>query len=66
MYMKFAGHERLLKMDNNHLQCVFHKDSFTGEIFEVFAKDQFTKEHFEKETYMCVVNAQNSQFSRSH
>ena len=24
------------------------------------------KEHFEKETYMCVVNEENSQFSGSH
>ena len=32
----------------------------------MFAKDQFLKEHFEKETYMCVVNEQDSQFPGSH
>ena len=54
-------------MDSNHLQCIFYKDSYTREIFEgVFAKDQFMKEHFEKETYMCVVNEQDSQFPGSH
>ena len=54
-------------MDSNHLRYIFYKDSYTREIFEgVFAKDQFMKEHFEKETYMCVVNEQNSQFPGSH
>ena len=50
-------------MTSNHLRCIFYKDSYKGEIFEkVFSKDQFMKEHFEKETYMCVVNEQDSQF----
>ena len=54
-------------MDSNHPRCIFYKDSYTREIFEgVFAKDQFMKEHFEKETYMCVVNEQDSQFPGSH
>ena len=54
-------------MYSNHLRCIFYKDSYTGEIFEgVFAKDQFMKEHFDKETYMCVVNEQDSQFPGSH
>ena len=54
-------------MGSNHLHCIFQKDPYTGEILEeVFAKDQFMKEHFEKETYMCVVNEQDSQFPRSH
>ena len=54
-------------MDSNHLHYIFQKDPYTGEILEeVFAKDQFMKEHFEKETYMCVVNEQDSQFPGSH
>ena len=54
-------------MDRNHLRCIFYKGPYTGEIFEgVFAKDQFIKEHFEKETYMCVVNEQDSQFPGNH
>ena len=44
-------------MDSNHLQCIFEG---------VFAKDQFMKERFEKETYMCVGNEQDSQFPGSH
>ena len=32
----------------------------------MFAKYQFMKEHFEKETYMCMVNEQDSQFPESH
>ena len=54
-------------MDSNHLRFIFYKDSYTREIFQgVFAKDQFMKEHFEKETYMCTVNEQDSQFPGSH
>ena len=61
-------HERLLKIDSNHLRCLFYKDAYIREIFEgVFAKDQFIKERLlEKETYMCVVNEQGSQFPRSN
>ena len=45
---------------------MFYKDSYTREIIKgVFAKDQFMKGHFEKETYMCVVNEQDSQFPGS-
>ena len=37
-------------MDSNQLRCIFHKDPYTGEMFEgVFAKDQFMKKHFRKE-----------------
>ena len=60
MYMEFdnnifvekkTDHERLLKIDSNHLRCTFDKDLYTREIFQgVFAKDQFMKEYFEKET----------------
>ena len=32
----------------------------------MFAKDQFIKEPFEKETYMHVLNEQDSQFPESH
>ena len=54
-------------MDSNNLRCIFHKDPYAGEIFEgVFAKDQFMNEHFKKETGMCVVNEQDSQFPGSH
>ena len=54
-------------MDSNYLHCIFHKDPYTREIFEgLFAKDQFMKEHFEKKTYMCVVNEQDSQLPGSH
>ena len=54
-------------MDSNHLRCTFYKDSYTREIFEgVFPKDQFMKEHFKKETYMCAVNEQDSQFPGCH
>ena len=54
-------------MDSNHLQCIFYKDSYTRETFEgVFTKDQFMKENFEKETYICVVYKQDSQFPESH
>ena len=54
-------------MDSNHLQCIFCKDSYTGDIIErMFAKDQFMKEHFEKKTYRCVVNKQDSQLPGSH
>ena len=54
-------------MDSNYLCCIFHKDPYTREIFEgVVAKDQFMKEHFEKKTYMCVVNEQDSQLPGSH
>ena len=43
------------------------KDPYTEEVFEgAFANDQFMKERFEKETYMCVVNEQDSQFPGSH
>ena len=43
------------------------KDPYTEGIFEgVFANDQFMKERFENETYMCVVNEQDSQFLGSH
>ena len=53
-------------MDSNHLGCVFCKDSYTREIFEGgLAEDQFMKEHSEKETYMCVVSEQDSQFPGS-
>ena len=46
---------------------MFYKDSYTREIFEgVLAKDQLMKEHFEKETYMCLVNEHDSQFPGSH
>ena len=58
MYMEFDNnifvnkttpHERLLKMDSNHIRCIYYKYSYTREIFEgVFAKDQFMKEQFEK------------------
>ena len=54
-------------MDSSHLQCIFYKDHYIGEISEgVFAKDQSIKKRFEKETYMCVVNEQDSQFPGSH
>ena len=54
-------------MDSNHIRCIYYKYSYTREIFEgVFAKDQFMKEQFEKETYLCVVNKQDSQFPGSH
>ena len=54
-------------MDSNHIRCIYYKNSYTKEIFEgVFAKDQFMKEQFEKETYLCVVNKQDSQFPGSH
>ena len=57
------NHKRLLKMDSNHLQCIFYKDPYTGEIFEgVFAKDQFMK----KERTCVFVNEQISQFHGSH
>ena len=37
-------------MDSNQFRCIFHKDPYTGEMFEgVFAKDQFMKKHFRKE-----------------
>ena len=32
----------------------------------VFLQDQFMKERFKKETYICLVNEQNSQFPGSH
>ena len=32
----------------------------------MFAKDQFMNKRFEKETYLCVVNEQDSQFPGSH
>ena len=54
-------------MDSSHLQYIFYKDPYIGEISEgVFAKDQSIKKRFEKETYMCVVNEQDSQFPGSH
>ena len=54
-------------MDSNHLRCIFYQDSYTGGIFEgMFAKYKFVKEYFEKETYMFVVNEQDSQFPESH
>ena len=54
-------------MNGNHLQCIFYKDSYTRELFGgVFAKDQSLKGYFEKETYILVVNEQDSQFPGSH
>ena len=54
-------------MDSNHLRCMFYKAPYTVEIFEgVFAKDQFMKERFEKETYMYILNEQDSQFPGTH
>ena len=51
-------------MDSSHLRCIFYRNSYTREIFEVvFVKDQFMKEHFKKETYMSVMNKQDSQYS---
>ena len=50
-------------MPGSHLPWIFYKVPYTGEISEgVFAKDQITKERFKKETYMCVVNEQDTQF----
>ena len=54
-------------MGSNHLRCISYEDSYTREIFtEVIAKYQFMKEHFEKETCICVVNKQGSQFPGIH
>ena len=54
-------------MDSNHLRCIFYKDSHTREIFQgMSAKDQFMKVSFKKETSMCVVTEQDSQFPGSH
>ena len=60
-------------MDNNNFWRIFsrleipNKDSYTKEIFEgVFPKDQFLKGNFEKKTYMCLVNEQDSRFPGSH
>ena len=48
-------------MDENHLRYIFYKDPYTGELLVgVSGKAQFMKEHFKKETYMCVVNEQDS------
>ena len=50
-------------MGSNHFRCKFYEDPYTGKISEgVFEKDQFVKERFEEETYICVVNEQDSQF----